>query len=117
MNNKVFKMNDYEWWATSGTLGSLIGFYDKNVNSIENIEELEEIKECDINSEGTWCDVECTDEIIEKLSGKTEYYQNKEKRMSGDTKYRFGAYYIFKTFAEIMENKQIEIPYCIAGIE
>ena len=49
-NMYVYRMNEYEWWATELSLGAFIGWYDKNINTIDDTDMLSEIEICDIET-------------------------------------------------------------------
>lgn len=70
---KVYRINEYEWYATNGTLGELIGWYDKNVDSIEDVDTLQGIEESNIETEGMWSERNVTPEDIERLGDADEY--------------------------------------------
>jgi hypothetical protein len=48
---KVYKMNDYEWWASNLSAEETNAFYKQEIGE-EN--DLEDIEECDIDKDGMW---------------------------------------------------------------
>lgn len=52
---KVYKMNDYEWWASKLSIEDTEAFYEKEIGEVND---LEDIEECDIDKEGMWWELE-----------------------------------------------------------
>ena len=113
--SKVYKINECEWYATDGTLGELIGWYDKNVDTIEDVEELQEIKECNIEKEGVWSEKNVTPEDIERLGDLDEY--GSRPRQFGDLRRHEGEIVKYQSFKNILGDDEIKEPYQIASTE
>ena len=114
---KVFRLNDYEWWATKGELEDLIEWYRENIDNSESVEEmLDEAKECNLDTEGVW--YETIDENDIKILGEHDELLNKNLTGFGSLK-RYGSS-ICKliSFREaIGYDLNFTEPYCIASSE
>ena len=110
---KVYRLNECEWYATNGTLGQLIGWYDKNVDSIDDPDEICDIEECNLETEGMWSDSNVTPDDIKKLGNLDEYCSNPPE--FGDLMRQGGEVVKYQSFKDILGNDDIKEPYCIAS--
>lgn len=121
---KVFRMNDYEWWASKWDKEATNEWYKKEYGLEEEENPLEEVKECDLDQEGVWWLTE-DKEDIEKLGDSDEIIgieiikgMHKRKVQFGDLQRRHGEVYKYVSFKEaIKKDLDFEEPYCIAGID
>ena len=106
---KVYQMNEYDWVATPFDLEKTIQWYMDEVGMLE--EEIQDVRECDIEKEGTWCEV----------TGIIDMEQIKEKQAIGDKKFgdmkkQFGTVWIYTSFKDAIIN-DIKEPYIISSTE
>lgn len=108
----VFKMNDYEWWASRLSIEETEKYYEKEIGE-EN--EIEDIKECDIDKEGMWWDTE-DEKDIKKLGENDECVHRPTE--FGDLRKRDGEVYKYLPFRlALMKSGEIKEPFCIASTE
>jgi hypothetical protein len=108
----VFKMNDYEWWASNLSLEETKKYYEKVFG--EDIE-IEDIKECDIDKEGMWWVTE-DEQDIQRIGENDECMHI--KREFGDLRRIYGEVYKYIPFRlALMKNGEIKEPFCIASTE
>lgn len=120
-NIKVFKMNDYEWWASKWNKEETNEFYKKEIGE-EN--SLEEIRECDLDKEGMWWNTG-DKEDIEKLGDNDEIISvevvdgiTKRKTKFGDLQRQYSEIYKFIPLREaLVKHGDFTEPFCIAGTE
>lgn len=123
-NVKVFRMNDYEWWATKLDKEETNEFYLKETGLDEEDNPLEEIEECNLDKEGMWWETEDpadieelgdADEIIgiEKVGNQT-----RSKVQLGNLMRRGNEVYKFISLREALKKHgDFEEPFCLASTE
>lgn len=116
MSNKVFRMNECEWWAINGTKEDMISYYNENIDTIDE-DNIDEVEECDIEQEGLWNELDMTDEYKEKLKGHNEWRNVEGETNFGDLKIIAGTLFKYISFKEEIGEKEIKEPYCIACTE
>lgn len=121
---KVFRMDDYEWWATKWDLERTHEYYIKEYGLDSEDCLIEDVRECDIDKEGMWWETEDeedlkmigdSDEIIgfEVVNGQT-----KAKVEFGNLMRRSGEVYKFISLREALkEHGDFTEPFCIASTE
>jgi hypothetical protein len=109
-NIKVFKMGDYEWWATKFNKEETLEWYIEESGLLEDEVSMDEMKECDLDKEGMWWETNDPEDIkklgdadeivgIEKINGRTR------KRVRFGNLMRRGAeVYKFIPFREALEK-------------
>jgi len=114
---KVFRLNDYEWWATKGNLDDLINWYRENIDNSETYEEmLDEARECNLDTEGVWW--ETTNENDIKLLGENDEVRTKNPFAFGSIKRIYGGICKYISFREAIKlDLDFTEPYCIASTE
>lgn len=124
MSIRVYKMNDYEWWASELDKKETNEFYKKELGLTNEDNPLEDIKECNIDKEGMWW--ETTDEKdlerlgdadeiigIEKINGMI-----RKKVRFGDLMRRQEGIFKFISFREAIKIcGEYKEPYEIASTE
>lgn len=121
---KVYKMNDYEWWASKLNKRETLDFYLKETGLDEDENPLEDIIECDIDNEGMWWLTEDIEDL-EKLGDNDEIVSYKivhgrriKKPEPGNLIRRSREVYKYITFREAIEkNGEYEEPFCIASTD
>jgi hypothetical protein len=53
MSIKIYKMDEYSWYATPWNFDKTLDWYQKNIVKLTE-DEIEDIEECDIDKEGMW---------------------------------------------------------------
>jgi len=53
MSVKIYKMDEYSWYATDWDFDKTLDWYQNNITELED-SEIDEIEECDIDKEGMW---------------------------------------------------------------
>lgn len=123
---KVYKMNDYEWWASKLNKRETLDFYLKETGLDEDENPLEDIIECDIDTEGMWWetkdieDIEKLGDADEIISYETIDGKKVRKTKFGDLTRMFGSGEIHKfiSFREAIEKMgEYTEPYEIASTE
>lgn len=122
---KVYKMNDYEWWASKNGVDELICWYRENIDDSLTFEEmLEEVEECDLDKDGMWyittdkADIEelgdCDDLIgFEIING-----MHKRKVQFGNLMRKGEEVYKFIPYREAIKfDLDFKEPYNIASTE
>lgn len=121
MSIKVYKMDDYEWWASKWDKEKTNNFFNEEYGT-EN--EIEDVKECDLDKDGMWYatnnpkDIEelgDNDEIIsiEKVNGMT-----KRKVAFGDLMRRDGEVFKYMSLRNVLKlHGDFEKPFMIATTE
>lgn len=107
---KVFKMNDYEWWASRLSLEDTNDWYNKNV--AEN--DIEEVKICDLDSTHMWyptTDKDDIETIRENDSVGTGDDIGDLKRDNNEI------YKLISLRTAIQFDLDFKEPYCIASTE
>lgn len=115
---KVYKMNDYEWWASKLSPEETEAFYNRETGEVNDFDE---IRECDIDSEGLWWTFEPGtkehEEALIKLNGLDRWQQG-VNRTSGDLINKGGDIQEWISFREAIERSgEYTEPYCIASTE
>lgn len=115
---KVYKMNDYEWWASDLTAEETNAFYKKEIGEENSIEEIEE---CDIDKEGLWWVLEPETEEHKKamvaLNGKHTTYPGRNRKI-GDLSNDNGTITKFISLRDAIERSgEYTEPFCIASTE
>ena len=123
-NIRVFKMNDYEWWASKWDMKRTNEWYKKEHGLSEEDNPLEDIRECNLDTEGMWWETEDKEDIerlgdhdeiisIEKINGMT-----KTKATFGNLQRKYGEVYKFISLREAVEkDMNFKVPYCIGSTE
>lgn len=118
---KVYKMDDYEWWASKLDKDETNDFFNEEYG---NDNDVDEVRECDLDNEGMWYstddpkDIEAlgdSDEIIsiEKVDGMT-----RRKTAFGDLMRRNGQVYKFMSFRDVLKmHGDFKEPFMIASTE
>lgn len=118
---KVYKMNDYEWWASKLSIEETEKFIREEIGGKNDIEDIEE---CDIDKEGMWWPTEdpadlellgVSDELIsiERIDGQTRIKVSFGNLMRGD-----GKVYKYISLREAIERSgEYTEPFCIASID
>lgn len=121
---KVYKMNDYEWWASKWSIEKTNEYYKKEYGLTEEENPTEEIEECDLDKEGMWWEIDATEEEIKALGDKEELIMidmtSKRKRIAPGSLKRCGSdVYRYITLGEAITKENIYFvePYCIATTE
>lgn len=108
----VFRMNDYEWWASKLSIEETEKYYEKEFGE-EN--QIEDILECDIDKKGMWWETE--DEKDIKDLGENDECVHKPTEL-GDLMSRNGEVYKYIPFRlALMKIGEIKEPFCIASTE
>ncbi|GEM_PF-1156375 len=121
---KVYKMNDYEWWASKWDKQETNEWYKKEHGLSEQDNPIEEVVESDLDKEGMWWETE-DKEDIKKLGDSDEIIgfeivngQHKRKVTPGDLIRKGNEVYKYITFREaIAKDIYFKDPYCIASID
>lgn len=121
---KVYKMNDYEWWASMLDKRATLDFYLKETGLDDEENPIEDIRECDIDKEGMWWETE-REEDIKRLGGNHEIVSYKtingrkvRKPRPGNLMRLGGEVFKFISFREaIQKNGEYREPYLIASTE
>jgi len=116
MSNKVFHINDCEWWVINGTREELIDYYNKNVDELDE-EAIKEIEECDIEADGGWYEKIINEDDKEKLSGNKEWRKVTGQTNFGDLKMWGGTLFEYTSFKDQIGDEEVTEPYCIACTE
>lgn len=118
---KVYKMNDYEWWASKLSIEETEDFIEKKIGG-EN--DLDYVEECNLDKDGMWCPTEeqtdldklgDADEIIgyETINGQT-----RRKVNFGDLMRSEGEVYKYISLREaLLKSAEYTEPFCIASTE
>ena len=121
---KVYKMNDYEWWASKLSIQETLDFYLKETGLDEEENPLEDIKELDIDKEGMWWqtdaeeDLERLGEHDELVNYETVRGRRIRKPKPGNLMRSGGEVFIFISYREaIQRNGEYKEPYMIASTE
>jgi hypothetical protein len=114
----VYKLNEYEWWASKLSIEETEAFYEKEIGEENDIEDIEE---CNIDKEGMWWEIETGtkehEEATLKLNGLSKWKQEKELT-SGDLMNDDGTISKWITFREAIERSgEYCEPFCIASTE
>lgn len=120
-NVKVYRMDDYEWWASKWNKEETNNFFNEEYGT-EN--EIEDVEEYDLDKKGMWYttnnpkDIEelgDSDEIIsiEKVNGMI-----RRKAEFGDLMRRDGEVFKYMSFRDVLRlNGDFENPFMIASTE
>lgn len=118
---KVYRMDDYEWWASKWDKEDTNNFFNEEYGTDND---LDEIRECDLDKNGMWYttnnseDIERlgdSDEIIsiEKVNGMT-----KRKVAFGDLMRKDREVFKYMSFRDVLKlNGDFEKPFMIASTE
>ncbi len=117
----VYKMNDYEWWASKLSIEETEDFIEKEIGG-EN--DLDDIEECDIDSEGMWWQTE-EKEDLDKLGDADDLIdyeiisgQTRRKVSFGNLMRRDGEVFKYIPFRiALMKSGEYVEPFCIASTE
>ena len=117
---KVFKMNDYEWWATKWDADKTNDWYNKHIED----NDIEDLELCNLDSEGMWYETK-EKEDIDKLGDSDELISyevvnNKKvpKAKFGDLKRYGGDVYKYISFRDAVAfDIYFKEPYCLASID
>lgn len=116
---KVYKMNDFEWWASNLSKEETLQFYLKYTGvSEDETYPVEDITECDLDTEGQYIQFEDKEKIKEfESTGLTEL-KIQENNGFGSILKTSGEYYIKVPFREAIKGfKETDEPYCTASTE
>jgi hypothetical protein len=110
---KIYKMNDYSWFASKWDMEKTNEYYNQKVDD----NDIEDVEECDLDKDGMWW--ETTDKAdIEMLGEFDEVTSDTSKISIGDLMCRGGEIYKFTSFRDVLaENKDFTEPYEIATTE
>jgi len=116
---KVYKMNDYEWWASKWDKERTNEFYLKEYELDEEENPVEEIEEYDLDKEGMWWDT-IDKQDREKLGDADELIEKMD-----DGSIKFGSLmrrgievFKFISLREALERHgDFEEPFCLASTE
>lgn len=110
---KVYRINDYEWWATKTGLEAIISEWEK-ITGEKYEEDLPYPEECNLETDGLWNEIPYNfgDTVIPLI-------QNQNKNTVGDRKMMFGEYCEYVSFKDVIEHhyKDFGKPFCIACTE
>lgn len=121
---KVYKMNDYEWWASRLDPRETLDIYLKEYGLEEEDNPIDYISECDIDKEGMWWQTESEqdlktlgdlDEIVnyEEVNGRP-----RRKPKFGNLIRRYGEVFAYIPFREAIERSgPYKDPYMIASTD
>jgi hypothetical protein len=110
---KVFKMNDYSWFASKFDMEKTNEYYNQEIDD----NDIEDVEECDLDKDGMWW--ETTDKAdIEKLGEADELVDDIGKTSVGDLMRRDSQVYKFTSFRKVLEeSNDFTEPYEIATTE
>ena len=114
---KIYRINDYEWWATRTNIEDIILEWEKITGEEYDIEQEYPYPElCDLKKEGCWDEIGFVfgDTVIPLT-------QNPDSRKAtvGDRSVIYGQYSRFISFKELIyrDYKDFTEPFCIACTE
>ncbi|PYG84889.1 hypothetical protein LY28_03510 [Ruminiclostridium sufflavum DSM 19573] len=120
---KVYKMSDYEWWASNLSPEETLELYLREMGADpEDTYTIEDIKECDLDKEGMYIPYENTDEIseLERLGISEQIVKDGRKEGFGTTKKINCEWFIKVPFIKALEFHNYSAndkPFCIAAME
>lgn len=123
-NIKVYKMNDYEWWASKLDKRETLDFYLKEMGMDEEDNPIEDIEEINIDEKGMWYETH-DEEDLERLGDNDEsiHYEDTPRGKAripkfGDLWRIGGSVFKFISYREAIEkNGEYKKPYMIACAE
>jgi hypothetical protein len=121
-NINVYRLNEYEWWATKLSLGAFIGWYDKNIETIDDPAMIEDITICDIEKDCMYDTGSITFEDEAQygkavLKKETERYAPTAKQKLGNVVFMHGELMKYVTFKTVLEQGYKNEPFMICGTE
>lgn len=121
---KVYKMNDYEWWASKLSPRETRDIYLKEYGLDEEDNPLEDIRECNINKEGMWWrttdekDLGTIGDLHEIVNYENVIGNAERKPMFGNLTRTSEDVFVYISFKEaIRRHGEYEGPYRIASTE
>lgn len=115
---RVYKMNDYEWYASKWSIEDTNEWYKKEFVLDDDENPIDEIRVCNLDEEGVW--METTNEEDLKEIGDNDEIGNVVlgKPNFGDLKRENSSIWKYISFREaIQSDLDFEEPYCIATTE
>lgn len=122
MNIKVYRMDEYEWWASTWSEEDTNKFFNEFYGTDNSVEDIEE---CNLEEIGMW--IETTDkEDIEKLGEASELVSviDSDKKIKdieyGALRRRYGAVWKYISLKEALKKykeEDFKEPFCIASME
>jgi hypothetical protein len=114
---KVFKMNEYEWYATKWSSEKTNDWYNKNIED----NDIEDVELSDLDSEGMWYETNDKEDIAklgdsdELISYEVINDKKVPKAQFGDLKRYSGDVYKYISFRDAVAfDIYFKEPYCIA---
>lgn len=121
---KVYKMNDYEWWASRLDPRETLDIYLKECGLEEEDNPIDYISECDIDKEGMWWQTESEEDLktlgdLDEIVNYEEVNGRPRRRPKfGNLIRRYGEVFKYIPFREaIQRNGTYKDPYMIASTE
>lgn len=119
---KVYQMNDYEFWVSPWDKRRTLDYYLEYMEIDEKDNPIESIRECDIDKEGVWFEIEDKADI-ERLGESDEILHYKKTNQGLIIKPEFGdlmkkndVMYKYISFREAIEKiGEYNEPYCIVS--
>ncbi len=115
---RVYRMNDYEWWASKWHIEDTNEWYIKEHGLDEEDNPTDEIYSCDLDKEGVWIEtnepndikeLDDNDELGNVVLGNPEF---------GDLKRYGDGIFKYTSFREaLLLDLDFKEPYCIASTE
>ncbi len=113
---KVYRMNDYEWWASKWGKKATNEYYKKTMGVSEEDNPVEQVLQCDLDMDGMWYTTE-DEQDITKL-GEHDEIINPCRVQFGDLKRMDGEVYKYIPLREaVMKDINFKEPYCLASTE
>jgi hypothetical protein len=111
-NIKIFKMDDYSWYAAHNLM-EFLNWYNKHIDSIETQDDLSELEIIEPEDGTMWSNENITQEDVETLGDADEICRGG----IGDLKRHDGDIFKMQTFADVLGDEDIKEPYEIASTE
>lgn len=120
-NIKVYRMDDYEWWASKWDKEKTNNFFNKEYGT-EN--EIKYVEECDLDKDGMWYttnnpeDIEELGDNDEIISIKKANGMTKREVAFGDLMRRDGEVFKYMSFRNVLKlYDDFKDPFMIASTE
>lgn len=123
---KVFKMDDYEWWASKWDKGNTHDYYLKEYGLDKEDAPIEDIQECNLDTEGMWwttedpADIERLGDADEIINYETINGRKVRKTKFGNLTRMFGNGEVHKFISlreALRRHGDFEEPFCLASTE